>query len=341
MIPLRVRIQLGAIEVVVVDECRLGLLPVAAVRLDPGVGSFAEVARQADEREAVVPRDGDQGDHAPRAAVVGHDDAPPFAGGSVHNAALMQPEPAVVGLGAQGRSARHAQRLTLNHALDLPRAFNGISSCHHLIHRSTGNGGHIDILAVDLVQVVAFAHPTNECPFGSIGVKAPQVWGQFLNGIRTAAAGDDVDSAVVIKEDRQVVPSGQLVARPRTMNRLGAEDLEAHAVDVGEDIEHALVIADAGRPDTLAVDVPSFEPERRAQVQPIHAVAGEFPVHQILGMHDLNGRVHVHGGAGEVVVLAHTNNIGILELLVEQRIGVGTIAVVGGPMPGRRGRQPG
>ena len=49
-------------------------------------------------------------------------------------------------------------------------------------------------------------------------------------------------------------------------------------------------------------------------------------------MHQLHGGVHVHRGAGEVVVLADANDIGILELLVEQGIGVSAVAVVGGPM---------
>ena len=150
-----------------------------------------------------------------------------------------------------------------------------------------------------------------------------------------------IDLAVVIEEDRQVVPSGQLVALPGTVDRLGAEDLKADAVDVGEDVEHALVIADAGRPDAPAVDVPAFEPERRAEVQPVHAVADQFPVHQVLGMHDLHRRVHVHGGAGEVVVFADADDIRVLELLVEQRIRVGAVAVVGGPVLGRSGRKPG
>ncbi len=75
----------------------------------------------------------------------------------------------------------------------------------------------------------------------------------------------------------------------------------------------------------------AFKPERRAEVELIHAVAGKFPVHQVLGMHELHGGIHVHRGAGEVVVLADADGVGVFELLVEQGIGVGAIAVVGGP----------
>jgi hypothetical protein len=78
------------------------------------------------------------------------------------------------------------------------------------------------------------------------------------------------------------------------------------------------------------MDVAVFQAEGRAEVEPVHAVAGEFPVHQVLGMHQLHGGVHVHGGAGEVVRVADADDVGVLELLVEQRVGVSAVAIVGG-----------
>ena len=101
VIPLPVRIELAAVEVVVVDERRLGILRDAGVGLDPGVGRLAQIARQADEREAVVPGDGDQGDHAAGAAVVRHDDAPPLARGCIDT---CRPD------GASGRGRRSVTR---------------------------------------------------------------------------------------------------------------------------------------------------------------------------------------------------------------------------------------
>jgi hypothetical protein len=58
-------------------------------------------------------------------------------------------------------------------------------------------------------------------------------------------------------------------------------------------------------------------------------------------MHNLNRGIHVHGGAGEVVIVANTNDIRILELFVEQRIRVSAVAVVGGPVSLRSGRDQG
>ena len=48
------------------------------------------------------------------------------------------------------------------------------------------------------------------------------------------------------------------------------------AVDVAEDVERAVVIAEARRPDALAVDLLAvFETERRAEVEPVERVGDE------------------------------------------------------------------
>src|SRR5215468_515914 len=52
-------------------------------------------------------------------------------------------------------------------------------------------------------------------------------------------------------------------------------------------------------------------------------------------------RVHVHGGAGEVIVIARTDNIGVFKLLVEQRVGISSVAVVGCPTLGTSARRSG
>src|SRR4029078_2343940 len=98
------------------------------------------------------------------------------------------------------------------------------------------------------------------------------------------------------------------------------------AVDVGEDIEHPLVIADAGRPDTAPVDIPAFAREGGAKIEPVDRIAGQVPVHQIPGMHDLDGRVHVHGGTGEVIVSTDANDVWVLEFLMEEGVRIGAVS---------------
>ena len=133
------------------------------------------------------------------------------------------------------------------------------------------------------------------------------------------------------------MPSGQLVALPRTSNRLGAENVETRAVVVGEDIEHPVVIPDARCPDASAVDVSAFHAVVPSKVVFIHAVAGQFPVHQVLGMHEDDCRVHVHRRAGNVIIVADTNGVGVFEFLIKQRVGISAVPVVGGPVFGRVG----
>jgi thymidine kinase len=66
---------------------------------------------------------------------------------------------------------------------------------------------------------------------------------------------DGPNLAVVIEEDAEVVDvSTQGAMFPRSVGRLADEELQAVAVDVGEDIEFAVVIADDGSPDTLSID---------------------------------------------------------------------------------------
>ena len=79
VVPLPKRIQFADVEVVVVDKRRLRILSVAYVWFDPSIGRLAKISRKSDERETVVPSYRHQGNHAARAAVVRHDDAPPFA----------------------------------------------------------------------------------------------------------------------------------------------------------------------------------------------------------------------------------------------------------------------
>ena len=159
MVPLPFGIELAAVEVIVMCERRLGGLGDTGIRFDPGVGGLAEIARQADDREIVVPGDRDQGDHAAGTAVVRHDDAPPFAGGGIAHATLVQGQAAVTLGDAGGRHGGHAQRFALDHAFDRPRPVDRIGAGDHLIGRGAGDGGNVIVLTLDLVEVVAFTHP--------------------------------------------------------------------------------------------------------------------------------------------------------------------------------------
>ena len=42
-------------------------------------------------------------------------------------------------------------------------------------------------------------------------------------------------------------------------------------------------------------------------------------------------RYGVHGGAGKIVVVAHTDDVGVGKLIIEQGVGKRAVAIVGGP----------
>src|ERR1035438_1817873 len=89
VIPLPAGIQLAAVEVIVWNIGRLGFLSVTGVGLDPSIGCLAQIAWQTDERKTIVPSDRNQRNHATGAAVIRHDNAPPFTRRRVAHAALM------------------------------------------------------------------------------------------------------------------------------------------------------------------------------------------------------------------------------------------------------------
>jgi hypothetical protein len=198
-----------------------------------------------------------------------------------------------------------------------------------------GDGGYVEVFAVNSVKMMSFAHALGVHLAVGIGDDLCDFLVEFDNG-RAGSAVDSVDFAVVVEENRQVMHARELVSCPGTVGGLGAENLAADSVDIGKDVEHAVVVADAWRPNAPAVYGPAFKAEGGAEVEAIHAIAGKFPVHKVLRVQDDKSGIHVHGGAGEIVIRTDANDVGILEFLIEQGIGIGAIAVVGGPTP-RRG----
>src|SRR5262249_16032140 len=128
--------QFGRIEIVTTNEQRLRILRVAGVGFEPGVRRFAEIARKTDDGKIVIPVDRDERNHAADAAVILHDDTPPFTAASADDAGLMQRQAAagigiavsdgesLVGPAAVGSHTvltGDTQRLASHHAFDLPR----------------------------------------------------------------------------------------------------------------------------------------------------------------------------------------------------------------------------
>jgi hypothetical protein len=92
------------------------------------------------------------------------------------------------------------------------------------------------------------------------------------------------------------------------------------------------VVTETRSPDAQAVNLLAvFEAKVRAEVQAVEGVTEESPVHQITGVQYGQPRQGVHRGAGQVVIRAHTDHVGIGEFVVKQRVRIGPVAVVGHP----------
>ena len=217
--------------------------------------------------------------------------------------------------------------------LHFPRADDllGASTLHR--HVRTGNSAHNVVAAVDLVDVRAFAHAllgadqnaiaaVDQC--GAVGV-------QFDNADR-ARAVYRVDLAVIEKDREIVQPLLNPIVLPRAARIGRAKHLQSEPIHVGKNVISAFVIAEAGRPDALAVNLfAAFQPEVGPEIQAVEGISDPPPVHQIARVQDRQTGHGVHGGAGQVIVGADADHVGIRELIVEQRVRVGSVSVVGCP----------
>ena len=147
----------------------------------------------------------------------------------------------------------------------------------------------------------------------------------FVNGI---------DFAIVIEKHTEVVDVAlHVVVLPRSLDVLGGVALESLAVHVREHVELSVGIADAGSPDALSVDflmILQGEPVFR-EIELVEAVRDVLPVHEVFRMQNDQSGHRVHGGACQIVIFSHTENVGIAELVIKERIRERPVAVVGCP----------
>ena len=199
-------------------------------------------------------------------------------------------------------------------------------------------GGDEIIHAIDFIHVVAFAHGITLGNDGALGlVDGTAHVGFQLGAFHLAIAVDGINLAIVVEEHGEVVDASlHIVVLPRSANILRSVALQSLAVHIRIDIELSVGMADAGSPDALSVDLlVVLQCEGIVvEVETVEAVADVLPVHQVFRVEDNQSGHGVHGGARQIVVIAHAEDVGVGELIVEQRIGEGAVAVVGCPRLG-------
>ena len=139
---------------------------------------------------------------------------------------------------------------------------------------------------------------------------------------------------VVVEDDSEVVDAPLHVdVLPRAFDLVADEALKSFTVDIAVEIELSVVMPYAWSPYALAVDFLAVL-EREGiviEIEAVEAVRYVFPVYEILRMQYDKSRHTVHRSAGKVIVFSDPDYIRIGELVIEKRIGVGSVAVVRAP----------
>ena len=159
--------------------------------------------------------------------------------------------------------------------------------------------------------------------------RTTQIGLQFRNG-HVAILVHGINLAILIEEHREVVDIAiNFMMRPRTLGTVRDIHLQAMSVDIGEDIELSVVIADGRRPDTLSVSLLAIaEIEIIRIIKAVETIGRELPIYEILGMEHHQSRHTVHRSTCQIVILPYSDNIRIRKLIIKQRIGKGTITII-------------
>ena len=361
MIPLPHAAQLLAVEILVAIVGRKAPLPNGrglgvGLRLKPCPRRAPQVTGQTHHRPAVLPRHRHQAHGAPDAVEILHEERPPRAIGSLHDAALVSvaarrgilvhgPEGELRAVLADAilRAAGHLRErggvvavglVGRDHAC-LVRTIYIVRARAQCAPVGLIVGGDKIVFAFNLIHVVPLAYPVAFGDDDTLGaLHGAAHIGFQLRAFYFAVAVDGINLAVVVEEHTQVIDIAlHVVVCPGAADVLAGVALQALAIDVGEDIKLAVGIAYAGCPDALTVDflVVLQREGIVGEVEAVEAVADVLPVHQILGMQDDQAGHGVHRGAGQIVVIAHPKDVRVGELIIEQGVREGAVAVVGSP----------
>ena len=189
--------------------------------------------------------------------------------------------------------------------------------------------------AIDLIHVVALADSTALGDNRALGLLngATHVGLQF-GTLHLTITVDSIDLTIVVEENAEVIDTTlHVMVLPWPTDILGGVALQAFAIDISKDIELTVGIADGRCPDALTVDLLMILQGEGIirKVETVEAIGDILPVHEILRVKDHETWYGVHRGAGEIVIIADTQDVRVGKLVVEERVGKRAIAVISCP----------
>ena len=149
-----------------------------------------------------------------------------------------------------------------------------------------------------------------------------------------AIAMDGIDLAIVIEENAEIVDAAShIVVLPRTCYLLACIALQALAIDIRENVELSVGIADGRSPDALSINLLMILQREGIiiEVKAVEAIRYVFPVHKVARMKNHQSWHSVHGGACKVIIVTYSKDVWIGKLIIEQRVGKRAIPIVGCP----------
>ena len=352
MVPLPNTAKGASVEILVALVGTVRLHVGSRIGFQPCAGRASRVSFESKIRPAVNPCDGAEAHGTANAVKVEHRHCPPFAIGQLHHTSLMNVGAGhgilvgwsylyrvtivgnasaelghVSGMVAVSFAGTHHTHLV--RTMDVFRAGTGHFTIRHIV-------GTEDVIhAVHLIYMVSFTHHVALFDNDTLSSfnRTAHIGLQFGTH-HGAVAVDGIDFAIIVEKDAQVIDTSlHIVMFPRTADVLAGKALQSLTVHIGVKIESSVVMTDTGRPDTLAIYfLAILQAESRViERVTVEAVAHIFPVDQVLGVENDEAGHGVHSRTSQIIVIAHTDDIGVGKLIIEQGIGKRTVAVIGSP----------
>ena len=190
-------------------------------------------------------------------------------------------------------------------------------------------------------QVIIFAPSDQLRAFGALGIvdhppggDPPQRWVQAEQrlGPVAAARGRDIGRSVIVEEQPRIERGlAQPVHRPGPADVAGAVDPSRLADRRDRDIEHSVVMPQAGGEDTAAVRPAGLQVIFRAAAERVDDMRREPPVHQIPGGQDRQPRHVGKGARDEIEDVADADDVGIGIIGVQRWVREGPVTAIGLP----------
>ena len=207
----------------------------------------------------------------------------------------------------------------------------------------TSSIGGIDIIIItNMIHVTALQTSVWLVDDLLIAADSIEVFIQFRHtDVIDASHNKSTTSSLIKQESRVVVETIYLLHLPLPL-RVGSGQEEVSTIgklvviERNEvEIELTLVIFEAWCPLTLGILIVTIlEIERLGVGNLLKRIGTILPIHQVMRLENGSTRKVEHRGRYIIIGIAHTDDVRIRKISIDDRIGIGTVTIVGTPLLG-------